>query len=126
MTRLVLHTTALKIINKGGGLVDRREKEKDSVTGKIMKVIRRYKEEGTEYMTFICPKCERRQKRSAYEVIYLREDGDVVFYCNQFSCDAEIEVSRPPKKAEEPTVRLIMTPDEYRRQEREKKQHGTV
>ncbi len=126
MTRLVLHTTALKIINKGGGLVDRREKEKDSFTGRMMKVIRRYKEEGTEYMTFICPKCERRQKRSAYEVVYLREDGDVVFYCNQFGCDAEIEVSRPKKKAEEPTVRLIMTPEEYRRQEREKKQHGTV
>ena len=124
MTRLVLHTTALKIINKGGGLVDRREKEKDSVTGKIMKVIRRYKEEGTEYMTFICPQCERRQKRSAYEVVYLREDGDVVFYCNQYGCNAEIEVSRPKKKAEEPPVRLIMTPDEYRRQEREK--HGTV
>jgi len=51
MTRLVLHATALKIINKGGGLVDRREKEKDTVTGKIMKVIRRYKEKGTEYMT---------------------------------------------------------------------------
>ncbi len=124
MTRLVLHTTALKIINKGGGLVDRREKEKDSVTGKIMKVMRRYKEEGTEYMTFICPQCERRQKRSAYEVVYLREDGDVVFYCNQYGCNAEIEVSRPKKKAEEPPVRLIMTPDEYRRQERGK--HGTV
>jgi len=123
MTRLVLHTTALKITNSGGGLVDRHEKEKDSVTGRIMKVIRRYKEEGSEYMTFICPRCERRQKRSAYEVIYLREDGDVVFHCNQYGCDAEIEVSRPPK-AEEPSSRLIMTPQEYKRQEREK--HGTV
>ncbi len=123
MTRLVLHATALKIINKGGGLVDRREKEKDTVTGKIMKVIRRYKEKGTEYMTFICPKCERRQKRSAYDVVYLREDGDVVFYCNQYGCDAEIEVSRPPK-AEEAPSRLIVSPEEYRRQERGK--HGTV
>jgi hypothetical protein len=123
MTRLVLHTTALKIPNRGGGLVDRHEKEKDSVTGRIMKVIRRYKEEGSEYMTFICPRCERRQKRSAYEVIYLREDGDVVFHCNQYGCDAEIEVSRPPK-AEEPASRLIVSPEEYRRQERGK--HGTV
>ena len=123
MTRLVLHATALKIINKGGGLVDRREKETNSLTGKVMKVIRRYKAKGTEYMTFICPRCERRQKRSAYDVVYLREDGDVVFYCNQYGCDAEIEVSRPPK-AEEPASRLIVSPEEYRRQERGK--HGTV
>jgi hypothetical protein len=123
MTRLVLHTTALKITNSGGGLVDRREKYKDSITGRLMKRIRRTKEEGSEYMTFICPKCDRRQKRSAYEVTYLREDGDVAFHCNQFGCDAEIEVSRP-RKTEEPASRLIMTPQEYRRQEREK--HGTV
>jgi len=123
MTRLVFHTTALKITNRGGGLVDRHEKEKDSVTGRMMKVIRRYKAEGSEYMTFICPKCERRQKRVAYDVVYLREDGDVVFYCNQYGCDAEIEVSRPPK-AVEPPSRLIVSPEEYRRQERGK--HGTV
>ncbi len=120
MTRLVLHTTALKITNSGGGLVDRHEKEKDSVTGKIMKVVRRYKEEGSEYMTFICPKCERRQKRVAYDVVYLRENGDVVFYCNQFGCDAEVEVSRPPEVQEIPESKLIMSPEEYRRQEREK------
>jgi len=120
MTRLVLHTTALKITNSGGGLVDRHEKEKDSVTGKIMKVIRRYKEEGSEYMTFICPKCERRQKRVAFDVVYLRENKDVVFYCNQFGCDAEVEVSRPPEVQEIPESKLIMSPDEYRRQEREK------
>lgn len=120
MSRLVLHTTALKITNSGGGLVDRREKEKDTVTGKLRKVIRRYKEEGSEYMTFICPKCERRQKRVAYDVIYLRENGDVVFHCNQYGCDAEVEVSRPPEVQEIPESKLIMTPDEYRRQEREK------
>lgn len=120
MSRLVLHTTALKITNSGGGLVDRHEQEKDSVTGKVMKVIRRYKEEGSEYMTFICPKCERRQKRVAYDVVYLRENGDVVFHCNQFGCDAEVEVSRPPEVQEIPETKLIMTPDEYRRQEREK------
>lgn len=120
MSRLVLHTTALKITNSGGGLVDRHEQEKDSVTGKVMKVIRRYKEEGSEYMTFICPKCERRQKRVAYDVVYLRENGDVVFHCNQFGCDAEVEVSRPPEVQEIPESKLIMTPDEYRRQEREK------
>ena len=120
MTRLVLHTTALKITNSGGGLVDRKEKYKDTVTGRMMKRIRRYKEEGTEYMTFICPKCERRQKRSAYQVVYLRENKDVVFYCNQFGCDAEVEVSRPPKPEEIPGSKLIMSPEEYRRQEREK------
>ena len=125
MTRLVLHTTALKITNSGGGLVDRHEEEKDSITGKIMKVTKRYKVEGSEYMTFICPKCERRQKRSAYEVIYLREDGDVVFHCNQFGCDAEIEVSRPPKPQEIPDPKLIMSPGEYR-QEQAKKAHGSI
>jgi len=120
MTRLVLHTTALKITNSGGGLVDRKEKYKDTVTGRMMKRIRRYKEEGTEYMTFICPKCERRQKRSAYQVVYLRENKDVVFYCNQFGCDAEVEVSRPPEVQEIPESKIIMSPEEYRRQEREK------
>ena len=126
MTRLVLHTTALKITNSGGGLVDRKEKEKDPITKRIMKVIRRYKEEGSEYMTFICPKCERRQKRVAYDVVYLRENGDVVFYCNQYGCDAEIEVSRPPKAEEIPESKLIMSPSEYRQQEQAKKSHGSI
>ena len=126
MTRLVLHTTALKITNSGGGLVDRKEKEKDPITKRIMKVIRRYKEEGSEYMTFICPKCERRQKRVAYDVVYLRENGDVVFYCNQYACDAEIEVSRPRKAEEIPESKLIMSPGEYRQQEQAKKSHGSI
>jgi hypothetical protein len=125
MTRLVLHTTALKITNSGGGLVDRKEKYKDTATGRMMKRIMRYKEEGSEYMTFICPKCERRQKRVAYDVVYLRENGDVVFYCNQYGCDAEIEVSRPPKAEEIPGSKLIMTPGEYR-QEQAKKSHGSI
>lgn len=119
MTRLVLHTTALKITNSGGGYVDRMEKE-ESEAGFVKRIMKRYKVKGSEYMTFICPKCERRQKRVAYDVIYLRENGDVVFHCNQFGCDAEVEVSRPPKAEEIPESKLIMTPDEYRRQEREK------
>ncbi len=119
MTRLVLHTTALKITNGGGGYVDRMEKEEEQ-DGFVKRIMKRYKVEGSEYMTFICPKCERRQKRVAYDVIYLRENGDVVFHCNQFGCDAEIEVSRPPKAEEIPGSKLIVSPEEYRRQEREK------
>ncbi len=110
MSRLILRVTADAVVNKGGGIKDR--KIRDLPDNKIK--FQRKKDTGSDYVVFHCPRCGKRQKRCVWDCKYTTDSGELIFGCNQ-GCDIDIEVAHPPKKEDKPSVKLIMTPDEYRR-----------
>lgn len=89
---LVLRTTAIKVVNKGGG------------------VQRGRKDSGSDYVTFCCPRptCQKRNKMSMYHAEnYVPANEDrIPFKCKH--CRTVIEVTRPI-----PKTTLIMSPDDF-------------
>jgi|GEM_PF-1808636 hypothetical protein len=110
MPGVILRTTAVKVVNKGGGHKTKTVREplpdpdgelaKEAVKLglRLKKSIKRYlrsnqRVPGTDYVVFECPGCGARNKRSMYDVKGATTDGQVSFKCNR--CYREIEVAKP-------------------------------
>ncbi len=88
-------TTALKIQNKGGNHGADWKGTKGT---------------GTDYVTFECPGCKKRNKQSMYEVRMKVANNVLGFSCK--ACASVVEVTLPIGSA----VGLIVTPDQYKKE----------
>jgi len=88
-------TTALKITNKGGNHGADWRGTKGT---------------GTDYVTFECPGCKKRNKQSMYEVRMKVANNVLAFSCKH--CQASVDVTLPIASA----VGLIITPEQYRQE----------
>lgn len=68
---------------------------------------------GTDYVTFACPGCKKRNKQSMYDVRMKVANNVLCFTCK--NCQAAVEVTLPIQSS----VGLIITPDQYK-QERQR------
>jgi hypothetical protein len=114
MSGIILKTTAIKIVNKGGGFKTKMKKDvvKDAMGHEhtyTHQVISANRIKGTDYVVFNCPApgCGKRNKKSMYEAKAVTKDKELSFIC--YNCRREIEVAKPkPKPA---AVDLITSPD---------------
>lgn len=111
MSKLVLEGSLLKKVNKGG--FKRQAHEKIYMTGsagigggrkpsRIGTQTTTQNVLGASYYVFICPACEKRNKRPEKASSYANE-GTIAFLCN--GCERTIEI--PKQKAE---VKRIVIP----------------
>jgi hypothetical protein len=94
MSEIILRTTALKIVNKGGGTMRRWVPVEDDPS-KLRAMEK--KDTGTDYIVFVCPspKCGHRNRQSMYEAENYHTPGEdrIPFRCR--ICRRLIEVTRP-------------------------------
>ena len=100
MPGIILRTTAIKVVNKGGGFKTRMRKEivKDAMGREMIythQEVTKERQKGTDYVVFNCPApgCGKRNKKSLYEAKAMTASKDLSFVC--YHCRREIEVSRP-------------------------------
>lgn len=99
---LVLQTTALKVVNKGGGIQWSREKDDPSM-------MRGHPDSGSEYVVFNCARCTTRNKQCMHAAAYVPSDSArLPFKC--WKCQTVNEVAPPETKS---TARLIVSPDDF-------------
>jgi hypothetical protein len=108
MSGITLRTQAIKVTNKGGGhKTSTVVEETKTELGKVIRKHKHYETKdrvpGTDYVTFKCPGCGKRNKQSMYELKGKMED-DLVFQCN--GCLRDILVARPTE-----AIKLITVPD---------------
>jgi len=88
---LTLEATAIKVITKGGGIYK----------GK--------KESPTHYVVFNCPKCDRRNKQSMYEALYVPTNNErLPFKCQTMPhrCGSEADHAAADRA---PPTKLLVT-----------------
>ena len=107
MTGIVLQTTAIKVVNKGGGSFKLQRGHRFS---------KQFKTTGTDYIVFKCPGCGARNKTTPYEAKYQMSDGNLVFGCK--TCRREIDLAKP--LSEMPKRALIVSPEEHAKEQRKK------
>lgn len=115
MPGIILRTTALKIVNKGGGYKTRMAKDivKNAMGREMVyrhQEVTKERQKGTDYIVFNCPgpDCGKRNKKSMYEAKALTASGELSFKC--YSCHREIEVARPKPMLDE-KAKAIIVPD---------------
>ena len=109
---LVLQTKALKIINKGGGIMTKTRKDPTKKKGEPRRQESLVHDSGTDYVVFICPHptCGHRNNRSLYDADYSHQ-AVVGFKCKM--CRGSVEVQ---KQLAQEKSKLIMTPEEFARE----------
>jgi hypothetical protein len=99
MSDIRVSTYADKIINYGPGWKSQKEwrTTKEMVQGKeedVHELVRVEKyTKGSDYIVFICPVCEKRNKQVVYNASQEEEGRILVFRCN--GCLRHVEVKRP-------------------------------
>jgi hypothetical protein len=105
MGEIILRTTAIKIVNKGGGTM--RKLVPVEGDGSKMQVMEKT-DRGSDYIVFLCPhpQCGHRNKQSLYESEAYHDPGNdrIPFRCRM--CRQLIEVTRPY------VAKRIIMPDE--------------
>jgi len=95
MSVLTLEVNAIKVISKGGGIYK----------GK--------KQSPTHYVIFNCPKCDRRNKQSMYEALYVPTNNErLPFKCKRCGTVVEVKPITLPADPAPPT-KLLVTPEEF-------------
>lgn len=98
MSEIVLRTKALKIVNKGSGIVTKTivESNPDPITGKPIKTHRHVQSRepmpASDYVVFNCESCGKRNRRCVYDSKG-RSGVSLHFRCN--GCLTENEVAPP-------------------------------
>jgi len=114
MSSIILRIKALKVYNKGGGLMTKTRKDPTVKKGIPRRQECLVKDTGTDYVVFICPhpKCGHRNNRSLYEADYSHQTV-VGFKCKLCRGSVEVEKLLGQEKA-----KLIMTPEEFAREKK--------
>jgi hypothetical protein len=117
MSGIILQTTAIAIVNKGGGHQTKTQihEWKDELNGvhhQKERKITKEKVPGCDYVVFKCPwdDCRQRNKQSMYRVKGV-VGNSLSFSCNK--CRREIEVSKPAPKPQNIVVPGINTPKHF-------------
>jgi transcription elongation factor Elf1 len=114
MPGLVFQTTAVKVINNGGGYPTKTItqeieigplKEKKKIRRRMISAKR---VKGSDYIVFNCPRCNKRNKKCVYDAKGQTEDGRLSFKCH--SCYSEVEVQRPMSQISQPIPEPIHSP----------------
>lgn len=88
MSGVILQGKSLKVVNKGGGHKTKTEK---IGRGRYTTTVGE-KQKGTDYIIFICPGCDRRNRQSAYAAKGASGES-ISFKC--WWCRREIEIAKP-------------------------------
>jgi hypothetical protein len=94
---LAYRATALKVTNKGAN--------------KVYPEWKGTKATGTDYVTFECPGCKKRNRCSMYDAKFTTPDKRIAFACKH--CYSVVEVALPISSG----VGLIVTPEQYRKEQ---------
>ena len=116
MSGITLQAKAFKVSNRGGGSfrVSEKKLKKGGEKHKYYEMISPGTSPGSDYVHFICPKCQHRNKVCMYEAeAYIPSDcARIPFKCRMCRTTVEVEPPAKPMVSES----LIVSPEQFNKE----------